>query len=155
MIIAQILAFLAVVCLSSSSVFASEDVLSLVDGESRHQISIDVIRQQADLEFTIFEPFRGREVKIRGILLEQFLRQHLSRVPKKIKLIAHDEYLLVFTDWKANHWVVVTHEDGKPLSLRNQGPLRLIERQYPGRDPKNLRDFNDWIWMLKTIETVP
>ena len=155
MLILQIFAFLAVVCLYSSSIFASEELLTLVDGDRRQEIPVESIRQQADLEFTMFEPFRGREVKIRGILLEQFLEKNLSSLPKKIKLIAYDDYVLVFTDWRAKHWVVVTHEDGKPLSLRNQGPLRLVERHYPGKDPKNLRDFNDWIWMLKAIETAP
>ena len=155
MLILQIFAFLAVVCLYSSSIFASEELLTLVDGDRRQEISVESIRQQANLEFTMFEPFRGREVKIRGILLEQFLEKNLSSLPKKIKLIAYDDYVLVFTDWRAKHWVVVTHEDGKPLSLRNQGPLRLVERHYPGKDPKNLRDFNDWIWMLKAIETAP
>ena len=153
--ILQIFAFLAVICLYSSSIFASEELLTLVDGDRRQEISVESIRQQANLEFTMFEPFRGREAKIRGILLEQFLEKNLSSLPKKIKLIAYDDYVLVFTDWRAKHWVVVTHEDGKPLSLRNQGPLRLVERHYPGKDPKNLRDFNDWIWMLKAIETAP
>lgn len=149
------LLFLSLVSLLPSLAVASDDVLTLVDGTSRHQVSVDSLRQEADLEFSIFEPFRGRSVKIRGILLEQVLRKHLSLIPNKIKLIAYDDYDLVFTDWKANHWVIVTHEDDKPLSLRNQGPLRLVERQYQGRDPKNLRDFNDWIWMLKTIEALP
>ena len=147
--------FLSLITLPPSSAVASEDFLTLVDRNSRHQVSVESLRQEADLEFTIFEPFRGRQVKIRGILLEQVLRKHLSRVPSNIKLIAHDDYDLVFTDWKTHHWVLVTHEDDKPLSLRNQGPLRLIERKYQGRDPKNLRDFNDWIWMLKEIEVLP
>lgn len=147
--------FLSLICLLPLSAKAQEDVLTLVDRKSRLQVSVESLRQEADLEFTIFEPFRGRQVKIRGIFLEQVLRKHLSRVPSKIKLIAHDDYDLVFTNWKTDHWVLVTHEDDKPLSLRNQGPLRLVERQYQGRDPKNLRDFNDWIWMLKTIEALP
>lgn len=147
--------FVFMICLLPFSALANEDVLTLVDGENRHEVPIDSIRQDADLEFTIFDPFRARDVTIRGILLDQFLQRHLSRVPKTIKLIAHDEYALVFTEWTASQWVIVTHEDGQPLSLRNQGPLRLVERQYHGRDPKNLRDFNDWVWMLKTIEIVP
>lgn len=149
------LLFLSLVCLLPLSAVANDDALTLVDGVSRHQVSVESLRQEADLEFSIFEPFRGHQVKIRGILLEQVLRKHLSRVPSKIKLIAHDDYDQFFTDWKKDHWVLVTHEDDQPLSLRNQGPLRLVERQYQGRDPKNLRDFNDWIWMLKTIEALP
>jgi len=147
--------FVFLVCLLPSVVVANADILTLVDGELRHEVPIDAIRQDADLEFAIFDPFRGREVKIRGILLDQLLRSYFSRVPSSIKLTAHDEYALVFTGWQASQWAIVTHEDGQPLSLRSQGPLRLVQRQYHGRDPKNLRDFNDWVWMLKTIETQP
>jgi len=28
----------------------------------------------------------------------------------------------------------------------------LVEREYTGRDVENLRDFNDWIWMIRSIE---
>ena len=155
MIIRQLLVLLSSLFLFSPSSLANENVLILVDKTTRLEIPVESVRQQADLEFIIFEPFRGRQVTIRGLFLEQLLQKHLSRVPEKIRLTAHDEYEMVFANWKSNHWVVVTHEDGKPLSLRNQGPLRLIERHYQGRDPENLRDFNDWVWMLQTIAAVP
>lgn len=70
---------------------SNDDVLTLVDGISRQQVSVESLRQEVDLEFSIFEPFRGRQVKIRGIHLEQVLQKHLSRMPSKIKLIAHDD----------------------------------------------------------------
>jgi len=30
--------------------------------------------------------------------------------------------------------------------------VRLVEREYSGRDTENLREFNDWIWMIRSIE---
>jgi len=44
---------------------------------------------------------------------------------------------------------------GKPLTLRLHGPLRIIERDYGSRDPENLRNFNNWLWMLDRIEVLP
>mgnify|MGYP001553749966 CR=1 FL=1 len=137
-----------------SPVYGIESYLKLVDGQKRQQVPIELLREQADVEFTIFAPFRGREIKMRGVLLETVLERYLSKVPDKIKLIAHDGYALTFEQWKKKHWVIVTHEDGKVITIRQQGPLRLVEREYAGKDAKNLRNFNDWVWMLDTIEAM-
>lgn len=144
-----------VILIFTSPVLASDEHLLLIDGQVRIELSIELLREQADTEFTLFAPYRGREVLMRGFLLDTLLQKYLSRIPQRIKLIAHDGYELTLENWQPNHWLIVTHEDGQPLSLRQQGPLRLIERSYTGRDPKNLRDFNDWIWMLQGIETLP
>lgn len=146
---------IAIVVLFTFPAFASEPTLRLLTKNKESNISIESLRQQADIEFTIFAPFRGREVQIRGLLLDTFFQKYLSTVPERFTLIAHDDYTLTFENWQPNHWILVTHEDGKPLSLRQHGPLRLVERDYGKRDPKNLRNFNDWIWMLKAIEVLP
>ena len=135
--------------------FASEEHLLLNDENVRLELPVEDLRKQAKTEFTIFAPFRSSEVRMRGILLETLLEQHLSRVPDRIKLVAIDGYETTLEHWQLNHWVIVTHENGQPLSLRQQGPLRMVERDYGDRDPKNLRNFNDWIWMLQRIETQP
>lgn len=129
--------------------------LTLIDGQNRYDLSMESVRELADVEFTLFAPFRGREIKFKGLYLETLLRKHLLRVPKKIELVAYDGYRLAFEKWRSEHWVIVTHEDDTPLSLRNQGPVRLVERNYDGKNPKNLRNFNDWIWMIRSIETQP
>ncbi|HKK33638.1 MAG TPA: hypothetical protein VJ934_08770 [Desulfomicrobiaceae bacterium] len=144
-----------IVFFSALPALAHEETLSLVNNGKAIELSVDSLRAEADLEFTLFAPFRGQDVRIRGLLLESFFEKHLSRVPERIRLVAGDGYELPFENWKPNHWVLVTHEDGVPLTLRTQGPIRLVERNYAGRDPKILRNFNDWIWMLKRIEVLP
>lgn len=133
---------------------ASEEHLSLVDGNVQIELFIDDLRQQATEEFTLFAPFRAREIKVRGYLLDTLLKQNFNRVPNRIKLIASDGYETKFENWQPNHWYIVTHEDGQPLSLRQQGPLRLVERDSQ-RDLSNLNNFNDWVWMLTSIEVMP
>lgn len=144
-----------ITCFSALPALADDETLVLVDNEKQIELSVESLRAEADVEFTLFAPFRGRKVRMRGILLESFFEKHLSRVPKRIRLVAYDGYELPFENWKPDHWVLVTHEDGTPLTLRRQGPLRLVEREYSGRDPKILRNFNDWVWMLKRIEVLP
>lgn len=134
--------------------FASEGNLLLIDKNIQLELPVEDLRNQAKTEFTIFSPFRSREVRMKGLLLETLLEQHLGRVPDRIKLVAIDGYKITFEHWQKDHWLVVTHEDGQPLSLRQHGPLRIVERDYGNKDPQNLRNFNDWIWMLQWIETV-
>ena len=62
--------------------------------------------------------------------------------------------VLAHPGWQKNHWLVVTHEDDQPLSIRQRGPLRIVERDYGNKDPDNLRNFTDWIWMLQRIEAL-
>jgi hypothetical protein len=144
-----------IILFSALPALAARETLILVDNEKQIELSMESLRAEADVEFTLFAPFRGQDVRIRGLLLESFFEKHLSRVPERIRLVADDGYELPFENWKPNHWVLVTHEDGVPLTLRTQGPIRLVERNYAGRDPKSLRNFNDWIWMLKRIEVLP
>lgn len=144
-----------VIMMLTSPILAGDEHLVLVDDQVRVEIPVELLRKQADVELTFFAPFRGREVLMRGFLLDTLLKKYLSKIPEQIKLIAYDGYELTLENWQPNHWLIITHEDGQPLTLREQGPLRLIERNYTGRDPKNLRNFNDWIWMLRSIETIP
>ncbi|WED22170.1 hypothetical protein L3Q72_01750 [Vibrio sp. JC009] len=135
--------------------YAGSEPLVLIDRDTRVEVSIDELRSQADTEFTMFAPFRHREVRIKGILLEDLLSRYLSKVPERIRFTALDDYQITFDNWKKNQWVVVTHEDGKPLSVRQQGPLRVVEMDLNGKNVNNLREFNDWIWMLAKIEILP
>lgn len=136
-------------------VYAEESTLVLIDNGKRVEVAVDDLRVQADQLFTLYDPFRGVEVEIRGIMLDKVLDEHLGRLPKQIKFTAYDGYDLTFNSWKKDNWVIVTHEDGEPISLRQRGPLRLVERDIGDKNPKNLRDFNDWVWMLKTVEVLP
>lgn len=134
--------------------FSSEGNLLLIDKDKQIELPVEELRNQAKTEFTIFAPFHKREVHMRGLLLETLLAQHLGKIPERIKLIAIDGYEVSLEDWQKNHWLVVTHEDDQPLSIRQRGPLRIVERDYGNKDPDNLRNFTDWIWMLQRIEAL-
>ena len=144
----------SILLLISVPVFAGEGTLELIDGGKNIRVPLETLRTQAQTEFTIFAPFRGQEVHMKGILLDDLLNKYLARTPKRLKLTAIDGYEITFEDWKSNHWVVVTHENGHPLSLRQHGPLRIVELDLGNKNPRNLRDFNDWIWMLQRIEVL-
>lgn len=127
--------------------------LQLDDSGNTINIPLKILQQYSKTEFTLFSPDQKREVHIKGILLENLLQKYLTKVPDQVSLIAIDGYKQTFKNWQRNHWVIVTSEDGKPLSLKKKGPLKLVERSYSKKRLKNLRNFNQWIWMLQRIET--
>ncbi len=126
--------------------------LSLINGESTQKVALGDLRDRADTAFTVFDPFQGRDVDMRGISFRDFLIEHFGEVPPTLHFTAWDDYEVSLGGWDDPSWYLVTIEDGEPLSLRSRGPIRLVEREYSGRDIENLRDFNDWIWMIRSIE---
>ncbi|OAZ96321.1 hypothetical protein ADS46_02775 [Halomonas sp. G11] len=89
---------------------------------------------------------------MQGMPFADFLARHFGRVPDKLRFTAWDGYEVTLGDWDDPNWYLVTIENGKPLSLRSRGPVRLVEREYGDRDVNSLREFNDWIWMIRSIE---
>ncbi|MCE8038630.1 hypothetical protein HOP58_13115 [Halomonas sp. MCCC 1A11062] len=93
-------------------------------------------------------------MSIRGLVFRDLLVEHFGRVPPQLHFVAWDDYDVTLPDWDDPNWILVTHQDDEPISLRQRGPVRLVERDYGSRDPGNLRNFNDWVWMIRSIEAV-
>ncbi|WP_236645439.1 hypothetical protein [Aidingimonas lacisalsi] len=134
---------------------ANPNQLVISQNDREHVIPVETLRQQADIEFTFHDPYQRQEITVRGLAFSEWIRDHFDPVPEKLRIMGWDGYETVFEGWDDPRWVLVTHENGRPLGLREKGPLRLVERDYGDRDPDNLRSFNDWIWMIKRIEVVP
>ncbi|GLO61018.1 hypothetical protein MACH09_15260 [Vibrio sp. MACH09] len=140
--------------LLSFSSNAADESLYLVYDEKVIAIPLASLRLQSTTELEIFSPFRNKEITVHGVFLESLIKQYLLINPQSIKLVAVDNYSVTMNNWQERHWLLVTKEDGKPITLRQHGPIRLIEVEYGDRDPANLRNFNDWIWMIKRIEVI-
>ncbi|WP_404377566.1 hypothetical protein [Vreelandella aquamarina] len=131
---------------------ADAQALSLINGESTYKIALSDLRDQSNTTFTVFDPYQGRDVEMSGMPFRDFLIEHFGEVPPTLHFTAWDDYEVSLGGWDDPTWYLVTFEDGEPLTLRSRGPIRLVEREYSGRDVDNLRDFNDWIWMIRSIE---
>ncbi len=145
----------ATLLLSTPVAAASPDQITLQHNDEEIHLSVDDLREQADVEFTFFDPYLADEVAIRGLIFRDLLVAHLGGVPETLHFYAWDDYDVALGGWDDDNWILVTHQDGEPLSMRERGPVRLVECDYGDRDPANLRNFNDWVWMIKRIESVP
>lgn len=144
-----VLGLLLALCLPT---LAQAQALNLIDGEITEKIAISDLREQPNTTFTVYDPYQGRDVEMQGIPFREFLVEHFGSVPPQLHFTAWDDYEVTLGGWDNPVWYLVTVEDGEPLTLRSRGPVRLVEREYSGRDTENLREFNDWIWMIRSIE---
>lgn len=118
-------------------------------------ISMEALREQADVNFRFHDPYLGREVDIRGFELSEWAREAFGGGVAALTLIAMDGFTVEFDELPDANWILVTHHDGAAIEVRDKGPLRLVERDYGSRDTENLRMFNDWIWMIERIKGAP
>ncbi|MFQ3787033.1 hypothetical protein [Halomonas sp. A29] len=140
--------------LLASAVLANPEELLLRDAERETALPVEEVRARADVEFRFYDPYLADEVEIRGLVFRDLLVEQFGRVPPQLHFEAWDDYDVTLAGWDDPNWILVTHQDGEPISLRQRGPLRLVERDYGRRDPANLRNFNDWVWMIRSIEAV-
>ncbi|WP_240454183.1 hypothetical protein [Halomonas sp. NO4] len=146
---------LAAALLLTVPTLAGPDALVLRHDGGATRLSVAALRDQADVRFSFFDPFAGEELAVRGLVFRDFLVEHFGEVPEALAFDAWDDYRVTLDGWDDPGWILVTHQNGAPLSLRDRGPLRLVERDYGDRDPANLRNFNDWVWMIRSIKAVP
>src|SRR5690554_3414734 len=135
-------------------VLAHPDTLVLRDGTDDEIFKIAELRDQANVEFRFYDPYLAEEVVVRGLVFRNFLQEHFGAVPAELYFESWDDYNVTLSGWDDPNWILVTHQNGEPLTLRQRGPLRLVERDYGNRDPTRLRNFNDWMWMIRSIEAV-
>ncbi|WAM50598.1 hypothetical protein [Vreelandella venusta] len=139
--------------LSWLSVPVYAHALNVINGEKNTALALNELRQQSTVNSPVFDPFQGREVEMYGLEFRRFLINQFGEVPPALHFTTWDGYEVTLGGWDDPKWLMVTAEDGEPLTLRSRGPLRLVDQAYNDqRDIKSLREFNDWIWMIRSIE---
>ncbi|OZT74747.1 hypothetical protein [Vreelandella boliviensis] len=138
-----------------TTVFAQ--ALSIINGDVTQKVALSDLRAMSDTTFTLYDPFQGRDVEMRGVAFQTFLIEQFGEVPPALHFTAWDDYEVTLEGWDDPSWHLISSEDGDPLTIRSRGPVRLVERDYNNqgngdRDVENLREFNDWIWMIRSIE---
>lgn len=132
-----------------------QEGVRLVQAGIERSLHLNDLRDSADVETELYEPFRRDQITVRGIRLADFVQQHFEGTPRVIELQAHDGYTIEISDWQDRNWILMTHEGGRPLTLRTHGPVRLVQEELHDRNPEILRDFIDWVWMIQQIEAKP
>lgn len=128
--------------------------LTLLSKGQQVTLSSAELVTQANDSHEMFAPFRRQMVFFEGFLLADFLRQHLGVSVKTARFTAYDGYKLTLKNIDQRKLMLVVKENGTALTIRNHGPVRLIETDLGGRDANNLSLFDDWVWMIKQVEVL-
>lgn len=101
-------------------------------------------------------PWEKGELIFEGILFREFLEKVGLGDAKSVRVTATDNYTQTIPrkDWIDGPLLLATRQNGKPLTLRTQGPTRLV---YPLLDhPQYDTDVHKrrWVWAITTIERV-
>ena len=145
-------ALLAAALWPAGAALASPELVVFQHGEQETQLAVADLRERADVRFTFYDPYLADEVEVTGLVFRELLEEQLGEVPAQLTFTAWDDYVVTLGGWDDPNWILVTHHDGEPLGVRERGPVRLVERDYGDRDPDSLRNFNDWVWMIREIE---
>ncbi|MCO4786061.1 MAG: hypothetical protein KC467_09080 [Marinomonas atlantica] len=134
----------------------SQPALALV---LQYQSKVVILSQQelvenSNITHEMYGPFRRQTVIYEGYNLSQFLQLHLQVDAKTVVIDAIDGYKMTLKNIDSRPLMLVLKEDGRPLSIREHGPARVIETDLGGKDVRNISLFDDWIWMIKKIEVV-
>ncbi|MGS2743318.1 hypothetical protein ACU6TU_06940 [Halomonas sp. LS-001] len=134
---------------------ATAYTLTLDNGETTLEVPVEEIGTHIPSHrFALYDPYQGETVEMQGVIFRDFLMHHWGEVPPALHFTAWDDYKVTLSGWSNPNWYLITHENGAPITLRERGPLRLVERDYGDRDTSNLRAFNDWVWMIRRIEAL-
>lgn len=147
---------LSLLILWCSSLMADESTISLLTPSGEIQISVNELREMAGSELEIHDPFQRADIPVRGIDLITFIEHFAADYShaNSLKFTASDDYETRISQWNSGNWLLVTHENGRSLRLRDHGPIKLVEKSLGNRNPENLRNFNDWVWMVTQIEVL-
>lgn len=130
---------------------AAVQALTIVDHDNVYELSLADIRASADASHQMYSPFRRQQTLFQGYALDRFLRDHVGHPVDRATIHATDGYVYQISDIEAGDWMLVTSENGHPLSIREHGPLRLIETQVDPDSINNLALFDHWVWMIDRI----
>lgn len=141
-------------CLPLNAMTLPNQQLELVQGQRHILIPIAQLRREAHQSFSIYDPFALQQRHMEGINLKTLLTDYFDPLPQQLRIRAWDDYVVVLSDWQFKHWVLVTAQDDQYLTLRDRGPLRLVRTDLEIAPPLRLRDFKEWIWMIRQIQVV-
>ncbi|MGV2112169.1 molybdopterin-dependent oxidoreductase [Agrobacterium salinitolerans] len=121
--------------------------------DSKYALDLAMLDTMPQREFSTSTIWTKGKITYRGVQLKTLLDQ-LGAKGKTLHMIAINDYAVdvPVTDAVDGGPILATHANGKPLSVREKGPVWLI---YPFDDKPEYRSeviYSRAIWQLKAIE---
>lgn len=144
--------FLLTVVVSLTSLLSHGYELTIKSNDTAHHLSQEQLKALTQETLTTITPWTDSPQVYSGINLRS-LMEHYQIQATKAKAKALNDYQ-VEVDLQqaiAAGAFIASHQDGKPMKLRNKGPFWIV---FPWSDKPNLMDrkYQDWsIWQLNEL----
>ena len=118
------------------------------------QITIKEIEKLGITTKEIYNPYEKRSDLYGGVLFDKFVKKYAKKSVKSVTLIAIDDYQVVIpkSEWSTKKVMLSTRMNGKYMSTRSKGPLRIVYPDYDSQKKEYQTNLSNWIWMIKKIE---
>jgi hypothetical protein len=116
-------------------------------------LDVATIERFGLVKYTVRDPWLEKDLEFTGVLLSDLIR--LTGVPAdatQLHVTALDDYEVDISIADVKRWPVMlaTQVSGKPMSIEDKGPTRIVFPADPTIDAITYKDL--WIWQIKTIE---
>lgn len=101
--------------------------------------------------------WQGESGTYQGILLADLLRETGLAAAPAVEVEGLDGYRAIIPREDINTWDVLlaTRRDGRPMAVRDKGPLRILYAMTPKQLLEVPQMDTRWVWMVRAIRVAP
>lgn len=129
-------------------------VVTVIGNNGTINVSVAELEAIGLKRITTGSPWEKGRLVFEGILFRDFLKKVGLDDAEAVLVRAKDNYTQTIPreDWTNGPLLLATRQDGKPLTLRMQGPVRLVYPlfDHPAYDTEVHK--SRWIWAITSIE---
>lgn len=138
-----------------------DDAILTISGASatnkggRLELDVPTIEQFGLVRYRERDPWLETDIDFTGVLVADLLdRIGAPPTATTLHIVALDDYQVDLAIADVRRWPVLlaTQSDGKPMSIVDKGPTRIVFPHTAFKDIDTLKYKDLWIWQLKTIE---
>lgn len=128
--------------------------ITVIGANGTITVSVAELESIGLLRVTTNSPWEKGQLVFEGILFRDFLKKVGLDDAEAVLVRAKDNYTQTIPreDWTDGPLLLATRQDGKPLNLRTQGPVRLVYPllDHPEYDTEIHKD--RWVWTITSVE---
>jgi hypothetical protein len=128
---------------------------SAMNNGGRLELDVPTIEQLGLVRYREHDPWLETDIDFTGVLVSELLdRIGVPAAATTLRIVALDDYQVDIAIADVRRWPVMlaTQSDGKPMSIVDKGPTRIVFPHTAFKDIDTLKYKDLWIWQIKTIE---
>jgi len=132
------------------------DLTGDVQSAAPSSVTIEDLEKLPLTEYNAFDPFKKQRINFTGVLLRDIVREYGAAGVDRVQVKAIDQYIADFIrdEWARIDILLATRMDGKPITIKQNGPVRIVLPDDTARDMGHDVFIAKWIWFVKSIQFI-